>query len=166
MRVWKAHASDKLGIITARERAAIEYREGLKARWKADAEVNKISRYVPCLHTPRPLSTLFTGAFVSSIDAYGSTLAGRATFRSRCTRLVNSSGRCSTQRASRRSVAASTRARAKASRRLSGRSLSSRSSRSVGYSVCCIVGLLGNGILWPFLWYRHTLNRVYSTAPD
>ena len=46
VRVWKAHASDKLGIITARERAAIEYRESLKSRWKADAEVNKISRYV------------------------------------------------------------------------------------------------------------------------
>ncbi len=46
VRIWKAHASDKLGIITARERAAIEYRETLKSRWKADSEVNKISRYV------------------------------------------------------------------------------------------------------------------------
>ncbi|CDO72115.1 hypothetical protein BN946_scf184962.g58 [Trametes cinnabarina] len=52
VRIWKAHASDKLGIITARERAAIEYRESLKARWKADAEVNKIAR---TRHLPKPV---------------------------------------------------------------------------------------------------------------
>ncbi|RPD61737.1 WD40 repeat-like protein [Lentinus tigrinus ALCF2SS1-7] len=52
VRIWKAHASDKLGIITARERAAIEYRESLKARWKADAEVSKISRV---RHLPKPV---------------------------------------------------------------------------------------------------------------
>ncbi|KAI0752663.1 WD40 repeat-like protein, partial [Daedaleopsis nitida] len=52
VRVWKAHASDKLGIITARERAAIEYRETLKSRWKADSEVNKISR---TRHLPKPV---------------------------------------------------------------------------------------------------------------
>ena len=44
VRVWKAKASEKLGIITARERAAIEYRESLKDRWKHDKEVGKISR--------------------------------------------------------------------------------------------------------------------------
>lgn len=44
VRVWKAKASDKLGIITARERAAIEYRESLRDRWKHDQEVGKISR--------------------------------------------------------------------------------------------------------------------------
>lgn len=44
VRVWKAKASEKLGIITARERAAIEYRESLKDRWKHDQEVGKISR--------------------------------------------------------------------------------------------------------------------------
>lgn len=49
MRIWKARASDKLGIITARERAAIEYRESLKERWKMDAEVGKVSR---CVFTP------------------------------------------------------------------------------------------------------------------
>lgn len=46
VRIWKAKASDKLGVITARERAAIEYRESLKARWRADAEVGKIARWV------------------------------------------------------------------------------------------------------------------------
>lgn len=44
VRVWKAKASEKLGIITARERAAIEYRESLKDRWKHDQGVGKISR--------------------------------------------------------------------------------------------------------------------------
>lgn len=51
VRIWKAHASDKLGVITARERAAIEYRETLKSRWNADSEVSKISRcvFIPSL---------------------------------------------------------------------------------------------------------------------
>ncbi|KAF8234954.1 WD40 repeat-like protein [Tricholoma matsutake] len=44
VRIWKAKASDKLGIITARERAAMEYRESLKERWKMDAQVGKVAR--------------------------------------------------------------------------------------------------------------------------
>ncbi|KAH0582830.1 DDB1- and CUL4-associated factor 13 [Termitomyces sp. J132] len=44
VRIWKAKASEKLGIITARERAAIEYRDSLKDRWKMDSEVNKVTR--------------------------------------------------------------------------------------------------------------------------
>lgn len=44
VRIWKAKASDKLGVITARERAAMEYRESLKERWKVDSEVNRVSR--------------------------------------------------------------------------------------------------------------------------
>lgn len=60
VRIWKAHASDKLGIITARERAAIEYRQGLKTRWKADAEVNKIARLV---------FLLLVGVFVPLIES-------------------------------------------------------------------------------------------------
>ncbi|KAI0943494.1 hypothetical protein AcW1_002645 [Taiwanofungus camphoratus] len=52
VRIWKARASDKLGIITARERAAIEYRESLKERWKMDAEVGKVSR---SRHIPKPV---------------------------------------------------------------------------------------------------------------
>ncbi|KAF8128665.1 WD40 repeat-like protein [Boletus edulis] len=52
VRIWKVKASDKLGIITARERAAIEYRESLKERWKHDQEVGKISR---TRHLPKPV---------------------------------------------------------------------------------------------------------------
>ena len=46
VRVWKANASEKLGIVTARERSAIEYRNALKERWKMDAEIGKVQRYV------------------------------------------------------------------------------------------------------------------------
>lgn len=45
VRIWKSKASDKLGVITARERAAIEYRDSLKERWKMDAEVGKVTRF-------------------------------------------------------------------------------------------------------------------------
>ncbi|KAK2459715.1 hypothetical protein APHAL10511_008266 [Amanita phalloides] len=44
VRIWKAKAHEKLGVITARERAAMEYRERLKERWKMDAKVGKVSR--------------------------------------------------------------------------------------------------------------------------
>jgi DDB1- and CUL4-associated factor 13 len=44
VRMWKAKASEKLGIIDSRERAAIEYRDSLKERWKFDFQVGKISR--------------------------------------------------------------------------------------------------------------------------
>lgn len=44
VRIWKAKASEKFGIITGRERAAIEYRDSLKERWKMDKEVGKVSR--------------------------------------------------------------------------------------------------------------------------
>ena len=49
VRIWKAKASDKLGIITARERAAMEYRDSLKERWRVDSEVSRVARYV---HVP------------------------------------------------------------------------------------------------------------------
>ncbi|KDR77145.1 hypothetical protein GALMADRAFT_225281 [Galerina marginata CBS 339.88] len=44
VRIWKAKASDKLGVITARERAAMEYRESLKERWRVDSEVDRVAR--------------------------------------------------------------------------------------------------------------------------
>ncbi|PSR75689.1 hypothetical protein PHLCEN_2v8980 [Hermanssonia centrifuga] len=52
VRMWKARASEKLGIIDARERAAIEYRDSLKERWKFDPEVGKVSR---TRHVPKPV---------------------------------------------------------------------------------------------------------------
>ncbi|KAJ3566793.1 hypothetical protein NP233_g6782 [Leucocoprinus birnbaumii] len=44
VRIWKAKASEKLGVVTARERAAIEYRSKLKERWSVDSEVSRITR--------------------------------------------------------------------------------------------------------------------------
>jgi WD repeat and SOF domain-containing protein 1 len=52
VRIWKAKASDKLGVIDARERAAMEYRDSLKERWKMDAQVGKVSR---SRHLPKPV---------------------------------------------------------------------------------------------------------------
>lgn len=46
LRVWKANASEKLGVVNARERAAIEYRGKLVERWKMDKEVGKVTRWV------------------------------------------------------------------------------------------------------------------------
>ena len=46
VRIWKAKASDKLGVITARERAAMEYRDSLKDRWRVDSEVDRVARFV------------------------------------------------------------------------------------------------------------------------
>ncbi|KAJ3553339.1 hypothetical protein NM688_g3666 [Phlebia brevispora] len=52
VRMWKARASEKLGVIDTRERAAIEYRDSLKERWKFDPEVSRISR---TRHVPQPV---------------------------------------------------------------------------------------------------------------
>ncbi|KAJ7768408.1 WD40 repeat-like protein [Mycena metata] len=52
VRIWKAKAAERLGIVTARERAAIEYRDSLKDRWKMDAEVGRVVR---SRHVPRPV---------------------------------------------------------------------------------------------------------------
>lgn len=47
VRLWKADSHERLGVMDTRERNAIEYREALKQRWKFDAEVGKVLRYVP-----------------------------------------------------------------------------------------------------------------------
>ncbi|KAL1758714.1 WD40 repeat-like protein, partial [Schizophyllum commune] len=74
VRVWKAKASDKLGIITARERAAMEYRDSLKERWKNDKEVNKVIRWVG----PPPPQTRLQGRIPQAHDAGGETRQGGA----------------------------------------------------------------------------------------
>ncbi|KAJ7662202.1 WD40 repeat-like protein [Mycena polygramma] len=52
VRIWKAKAAERMGVVTARERAAIEYRDSLKDRWKTDAEVGRVVR---SRHIPRPV---------------------------------------------------------------------------------------------------------------
>ncbi|KAJ4490451.1 WD40 repeat-like protein [Lentinula aciculospora] len=54
VRIWKGKASERLGIVTARERAAIEYRNSLVDRWKMDKEVGKVAR---TRHLPKPVYT-------------------------------------------------------------------------------------------------------------
>jgi WD repeat and SOF domain-containing protein 1 len=56
VRIWKAKASEKLGVITARERAAIEYRNSLKERWRVDSEVDKVARSVIFPRVPAHLN--------------------------------------------------------------------------------------------------------------
>ncbi|PPQ99321.1 hypothetical protein CVT24_009189 [Panaeolus cyanescens] len=46
VRIWKSKASEKLGVVTARERAAMEYREKLKERWMVDKDVERVVRFV------------------------------------------------------------------------------------------------------------------------
>ena len=60
VRIWKANASEKLGVVTARERAAIEYRNSLKARWKMDSDVGKVARCV-LFHPYERISLNFVG---------------------------------------------------------------------------------------------------------
>ena len=60
VRMWKARASEKLGVIDTRERAAMEYRDSLKERWKFDKEVGKISRYVSSFYLRGVVLTKYT----------------------------------------------------------------------------------------------------------
>lgn len=82
VRIWKAKAHDKLGVITARERAALEYRESLKQRWKSDAQVGKISRYAYCYsllhitHIPKGSASAQVG--VQSVQAQTYSSGGSA----------------------------------------------------------------------------------------
>ncbi|TEB19329.1 hypothetical protein C9890_0235 [Perkinsus sp. BL_2016] len=49
LRIWKARASEKLGVVAEREKKAIAYRDKLKDKFQHDDEVRKITkhRYVP-----------------------------------------------------------------------------------------------------------------------
>ncbi|KAK0545999.1 Protein sof1 [Tilletia horrida] len=44
LRLWKARASEKLGILNGREKAQLEYSEALRSKWSGTAEVKKIER--------------------------------------------------------------------------------------------------------------------------
>jgi hypothetical protein len=57
--MWKAKASEKLGLVNTRERAAMEYREKLRERWSMDEGVDKVLRFAllildPLLHNCSP----------------------------------------------------------------------------------------------------------------
>lgn len=98
MRIWKARASEKLGIITARERAAMEYRDSLKERWKMDAQVGKISRFV-CFAHPCLINIFMDMNSICSLPF----LAGTDIFPNLFIKLRSSSGLCWRRGESRRS---------------------------------------------------------------
>jgi WD repeat and SOF domain-containing protein 1 len=52
IRLWKARADAKLGIITSRERAAMEYRDKLRERWRHDGAIGRVER---SRHVPKPV---------------------------------------------------------------------------------------------------------------
>ncbi|KAG5081297.1 hypothetical protein JHK86_005362 [Glycine max] len=52
LRLWKAKASEQLGVILPRERKKHEYHEAIKKRYKHLPEVNRIARH---RHLPRPI---------------------------------------------------------------------------------------------------------------
>ena len=108
VRVWKANASEKLGVVNARERAAIEYRAKLVDRWKMDKQVGKIARYV-------------SGSFEADIANFSTE---RDIFPNLCTRLPISSGRCWRRRGSRTSAGGNIREKAKTSQSQRARRLS------------------------------------------
>ena len=115
VRIWKARASDKLGIITARERAAMEYRDSLKERWKMDAEVGKVSRCVsfPLCMLMAHICMGFLYSFFpcSEIDIYPNPY----------TKLRNSSELCWKRGESKRSGGGNIRALERANRKQRGR---------------------------------------------
>ncbi|XP_037938510.1 DDB1- and CUL4-associated factor 13 [Teleopsis dalmanni] len=45
IRIWKAKASEKLGVIRPRERAAFNYQEALKAKFAAHPQIKRIARH-------------------------------------------------------------------------------------------------------------------------
>ncbi|XP_034174607.1 DDB1- and CUL4-associated factor 13 [Osmia lignaria lignaria] len=50
IRVWKARASEKLGALKPREKAALQYNEALKAKFAAHPQVKRIARH---RHVPK-----------------------------------------------------------------------------------------------------------------
>jgi WD repeat and SOF domain-containing protein 1 len=50
IRLWRANASDRSGIKSARERQKLEYDEALKERWKHMPEIRRIGRH---RHVPK-----------------------------------------------------------------------------------------------------------------
>lgn len=109
VRVWKARAAEKLGVVTARERAAMEYRESLKQRWKMDTEVGKVQRYV--VSAPAVFGWLTRAA------------VGAGTSRGPCTRRRSSSVPCWRRVVSRTSTGGSIHALGRTSHKRRGRRL-------------------------------------------
>jgi len=125
VRVWKANASEKLGIVTARERSAIEYRGALKGRWKMDAEIGKVQRCAPFFFFGCDLSLTQTHLSPCRPFLLNETHAidrlGAGTYQSPYIRLHSSNGRWKRRSALRRNGGGVTHVRARANPRRSGK---------------------------------------------
>jgi len=85
VRIWKAKASDKLGVVTARERAAMEYRNSLKERWRVDSEVDRVARFVVS-SCSRPCWQSLIYTFYPAHDTYQSLCIRLQNLRIQCWR--------------------------------------------------------------------------------
>ncbi|XP_075070019.1 DDB1- and CUL4-associated factor 13 [Mixophyes fleayi] len=52
IRIWKANASEKLGLLSPRERAALHYSEKLKEKFQHHPQIKRIARH---RHLPKPI---------------------------------------------------------------------------------------------------------------
>lgn len=50
IRIWKAHASEKLGVLRPREKLSLDYSEALKAKFAAHPQISRIKRH---RHVPK-----------------------------------------------------------------------------------------------------------------
>lgn len=50
IRIWKAQASEKLGVLKPREKLSLEYNEALKVKYASHPQVSKIKRH---RHVPK-----------------------------------------------------------------------------------------------------------------
>lgn len=122
--MWKARASEKLGIIDARERAAIEYRDTLKEKWKFDPEVGRVSRYV---------SIIFK---VLAFHLQSHHAVVRDTCRNLSTKPQRSNTRCWMLAVSRKSADGNILARGTANQKQSAKRWSSQSKHDNRISAC------------------------------
>ena len=125
MRIWKAKASDKLGVITARERAAMEYRESLKERWKVDSEVNKVTRLV-----------LYSFGLLHWLTFTSSVHPALAISQNQSTKLQNSNEQCWKLNGSKRREEENIHEKEKPIRNRRGRSWLSRNRAEIFLSGC------------------------------
>ena len=54
VRIWKARASEKLGILSGREMAAKEYKESLRNKWSSTGDVTRVER---SRNVPKPIKS-------------------------------------------------------------------------------------------------------------
>lgn len=147
VRMWKARASEKLGIIDARERAAIEYRDTLKEKWKFDPEVGRVSRYVNMISE------------VLAFRSQSHNAAVQDTYRNLSIKPQRSSTRCWMLVVSRKSADGNILARGTVNQKRSARRWSSQSKHDHRIAACvCRL----SGSYWGYLYCLRCKHSIYS----